>query len=235
MLKIYPTLVMPGTKLFLDYKQGKFVPYSTEQAAEVISEAAKYIPRYCRLMRVQRDIPSKFSSAGVSKNNLRQLVDARMREKGYVLQDIRAREIRLEKAVAPLDFEIIEYAASGGKEFFISLVDSNDRLLGFARLRFPSANLRKEFNGNTAMIRELHVYGQAAVVGAGEENAQHRGFGKKLMQKAEELAVKNGYLKMLVISGIGVRGYYKMLGYSLEGPYMSKFLDGTEGFNGLVR
>ncbi len=224
MLKVYPTMVMPGTKLYLDYKKGKFTPLSTDDAADILSEMIRYVPRYCRIMRVQRDIPTKYSFGGVDKNNLRQLVDLKMRTKNYKQEDIRSREIKSEKIKDPVDFEIIEYDASEGKEFFISLKDSQDKLVGFVRLRFPSDILRAEFTEKTAIIRELHVYGKAVAIGEDDGTVQHRGFGRALMERAEAICKENGKTKILVISGIGVREYYRKIGYSLEGPYMSKVL-----------
>lgn len=223
MLKVYPTMVMPGTKLFLDYKQGKYTPLSTEQAADIISEMVKFVPKYCRIMRVQRDIPTKFSKAGVDKNNLRQLVENKMEEKGYVLNDIKAREIGRNKIKDPVVFETIKYESSNSTDYFISLVDANDKLLGFVRLRLISETLRPEFTKKSAIIRELHVYGEAVAIGD-DGLRQHRGFGKKLMAEAERIAKENGKDKMLVISGVGVREYYKKIGYELEGPYMVKKL-----------
>jgi len=109
-------------------------------------------------------------------------------------------------------------------EYFISLKDANDRLLGFLRLRSPGQVLREEFTDSAAIIRELHVYGKAVAVGVDDGNAQHKGFGRKLMAEAERVAADNGKHKMLVISGIGVRNYYRKLGYELQGPYMVKML-----------
>lgn len=224
MIKIYPTMVMQGTKLYLDYKKGKFKPLNTEEAADIISELFRFVPRYCRIMRVQRDIPIKYSFEGIRKNNLRQLVDEKMLKKGIKAEDIRAREIGKGKITDPINFEIIEYDASNGKDFFISLKDAKDKLLGFTRLRFVSESLRKEFTDKTAIIRELHVYGKAVPIGTGGEETQHKGYGAKLMAKAEEICVSAGMNKLLVISGIGVRQYYSKLGYQKEGPYMAKFL-----------
>ena len=225
MIKVYPTMVMPGTKLYLDYKQGKFKPLNTEEAAEIISELFRYVPRYCRIMRVQRDIPIKYSVDGIRKNNLRQLVDEKMILKGIKAEDIKAREIGSGKISEPTDFEIIRYEASKGEEIFISLKDAKDKLLGFARLRFVSKPLREEFSEKTAIIRELHVYGKAVAIGSDGEETQHKGFGSMLMTKAEELSLEAGKDKILVISGIGVRQYYAKLGYKKEGTYMSKELN----------
>ena len=222
MLKIYPTMVMPGTKLYVDYKRGEFDPIGTEDASDIIAESLKYLPRYCRIMRIQRDIPTKYSEGGVDKNNLRQLVMDKIDEKGYDLQDIKAREIGRSEIEDPVELEVIEYEASEGKEYFVSYKDAKDDLLGFVRVRLPAESLRDEITEDSALVRELHVYGNAASIGSDESNAQHRGFGTRLMEKAEEIATENGKEKVVVISGIGVREYYRKLGYKKEGPYMTK-------------
>lgn len=228
MIKIYPCMVMPGTGLEVQFNEGKFTPIVTEQAADIISEIMGDIPTYCRLMRVQRDIPTYRTTAGVSRTNLRQYVDKMMLEKNIVSRDIRARESGRKKPIKEIDVKLVveEFEASGGKEFFISFEDvNNDILYGFCRLRFPGQQLRSEFTKTTAIIRELHVYGSA--IGLGDDDtasSQHKGYGKKLLLKAEQIAKENGYDKMLVISGVGVREYYKKAGYVLQGPYMSKSL-----------
>jgi len=114
------------------------------------------------------------------------------------------------------------YNASDGNEFFISLEDvENDILLGFCRLRFPSSFLRKEINHDSALIRELHVFGVAAAIGK-KSNIQHKGIGKKLLKMAENEAKRYYKKKIVVIAGVGTREYYKKLGYKREGPYMVK-------------
>ena len=228
MIKIYPNMVMPKTKLFMDYKKGLFKPVELEEAAEIIAEFLPTVKPYCRVMRVQRDIPTYRTIAGVNKTNLRQYVDIKMKEKNVRSNDIRAREIGRRKIDGELNPELIiqEYVASGGKEFFISFEDKkHEVLVGFARLRFPGKQLRKEFTQTTAMIRELHVYGAAVNVGGSDiASSQHKGYGKKLMLEAERIAKEHRYDKMLVISGVGVRKYYEKVGYIHEGPYMSKLL-----------
>ncbi len=221
MLKIYPTLVMSGTPLFELYRKGKYHPMKTEDAAELISEAKRFIPKYCRVMRIQRDIPTKETMAGVDRTNLRQYVDKLVEKKKISCNCIRCREIKDRKINGKVDFEILDYDSSGGKESFISLVDKSDYLIGFCRLRFPKEPLRHEITKNSAIIRELHVYGAAAPLKS-KGDVQHKGFGKMLMQKAEEIAAKHGKDKMLVISGVGAREYYKSLGYADDGPYVSR-------------
>ncbi|MFH1916904.1 MAG: tRNA uridine(34) 5-carboxymethylaminomethyl modification radical SAM/GNAT enzyme Elp3 [Nanoarchaeota archaeon] len=222
MLKVYPLMVMPGTPLYDDWKKGKFIPLTTAGAAEIISEMKKDIPPYVRIMRVQRDIPTKFSAAGVDKNNLRQYITAIMHKKGYTCHCIRCREPK-GKLIGKPKLKIHHYIASQGNEFFIT-IETKNALLGFLRLRFPSQCLRKEITPETALIRELHVY--SSQVGIGQKpkkgQSQHKGYGKCLLKAAEEIAKTYYKDKLVVISGIGVRDYYRKLGYRKEGPYMVK-------------
>ncbi len=225
-LKIYPCLVMPGTPLFEQYKKGKFKPLTTEEAADIISEGKRFIPEYCRIHRCQRDIPSTIVYAGAKKTNLRQIVKQRAKEKNIQCKCIRCREPMNKK----IDYNSIKikkqyYNSSNGKEVFISVEDTkNNILLGFCRLRKPYKPFRKEINSNSAGVRELHIYGQATPLGQ-EGEVQHRGYGKILMNEAEKIAKKEWNCnKLLVIAGIGVREYYKKLGYTKDGFYMSKYL-----------
>lgn len=231
MMKVYPCMVFPGTKMYDDWKQGKFTPITTQEAAEIIAKWKKYVPRYCRIMRVQRDIPSFQVEAGVDKTNLRQYVDEVCLRESIKCQCIRCREPNPSKPLSKLgdvDINVEEYDASNGKEFFIS-VENDKYILGLCRLRFPSEQkeqskeIRKEITPKSALIRELHVYGEAAPIG-GDASVQHKGLGRKLMSRAEEIAKQNGKNKIIVISGVGVRGYYEKLGYHKEGPYMVKDL-----------
>ncbi len=228
MVKIYPTMVFKKTPLHNLYKLGKYKPLTTEEASTLIAEFMSQTPRYCRIMRVQRDIPTSLAVDGVQRNNLRQYIDKEMESKKLKCNDIRAREIghKLKNKTYEIDPEInvIEYGASNGKEFFISIDDKNsDALIGFCRLRFPSQLLRKEITKDSALIRELHVYGTATSLGK-VGKVQHKGFGKQLLEKAKEISKKNKINKIIVISGVGARKYYEKLDYKLEGPYMVKLI-----------
>ncbi|MFH1306645.1 MAG: tRNA uridine(34) 5-carboxymethylaminomethyl modification radical SAM/GNAT enzyme Elp3 [Candidatus Micrarchaeota archaeon] len=233
MLKLYPCLVMKNTKLYAEYQAGRFHPIDTQEAVSRIADAAKYFPPWARIMRMQRDIPANNISAGVKKGNLHQLVDMELEKRGEKLRDIRSREIfslqRTGKNVGKLNFELVErkYNASNGIEHFISFEDiEKDLLAGFIRLRFPPSSHRKEITSSTALIRELHVYGKEVSIGVdGEGGAiQHTGIGKQLLSRAEEIAQDNKKEKMLIISGVGARPYYRKFGYKLVGPYMGKKL-----------
>ncbi len=226
MLKIYPCMVVSGTRLYDDWKKGKFKPMTTQEAAELIAKIKENVPEYCRIMRVQRDIPSNVIAAGVDRTNLRQYIDEILKKKDKKCRCIRCREPRL-KDIRDLKIKIktLSYEASNGFEFFISAEDEKkDILLGFCRLRFPSQFLRREITKDSALIRELHVYGAQQIIGSekGKGAVQHHGLGRKLLKKAEEIARKNGRKKMFVISGVGVREYYRKLGYRKESVYMVK-------------
>ncbi len=232
MLKIYPCMVMEGTKLYDDWKAGRFTPLKTKEAAEIIAEAKQYVPRWCRIMRVQRDIPTFATASGVDRTNLRQYVEKICNERNIKCKCIRCREIgfylKNRENVDFNNFKIgitaTKYNASNGNEFFIAAEDlQKDVLFGFCRLRFPSQFLRPEMTKGSALIRELHVFSAAAQIGKRtDESFQHRGIGKSLLMEAEEIAKQNNKNKMIVISGIGAREYFRKLGYELEGVYMVK-------------
>ncbi|WP_456370023.1 tRNA uridine(34) 5-carboxymethylaminomethyl modification radical SAM/GNAT enzyme Elp3 [Geoglobus sp.] len=225
-LKIYPTLVVKGTKLYEMYERGEYRPYTTEEVVELIARAKRYIPEYVRIQRIQRDIPVD-KAVGLDKGNVRQLVHERLKELGYSCRCIRCREAGHKLgSYREEDFEEVvrEYEASGGREFFISFEDSTGEVLvGFIRLRFPRNPFVPELEG-AALVRELHVYGKAVGIGQRDEKAfQHRGFGERLLSLAEEIA-KERYDRIAVISGVGVRDYYRKHGYRKEFEYMVKRL-----------
>ena len=224
MLKIYPCMVIKGTKLYQQWKKKRFSPLSTAKAAEIISEFKKTVPEHVRIMRVQRDIPTFVTEAGVDKTNLRQYIEQLMEKKKIKCRCIRCREPRQNKVSNKIVLNEKAYNASSGNEFFFSAEDEkNDLILGFCRMRFPSKSLRKEITDDSALIRELHVYGEAAQIGK-KGKVQHRGLGKALMKKAEDKARVYFRRKMVVISGIGAREYFRKLGYHKQGPYMVKML-----------
>ncbi len=234
MLKLYPCMVLKGTELYKQWKSGKYSPLTTAEAAKLICEFKRFVPKYCRIMRIQRDIPTHQTEAGVDRTNLRQYVDQLCKKKGIRCRCIRCREVGRAEKLGNVSITVEEYEASGGREFFIAAEDKvNDVLVGFTRLRLPSKQLRKEITKDSALLRELHVYGATAAVGekqvkgekAGKDaapKAQHRGFGKLLLKKAEQIAKHHRKKKLIIISGIGVREYYRKLGYKREGPYMVK-------------
>ena len=229
MLKIYPSLVIENTPLYDDYKAGKYTPYSFDDMVKVLTEMKKMVPRWVRIMRIQREISTSEIVAGPKSGNLRQIVHKNLRSEGISCKCIRCREVGLSKKELDLDLKLNreDYDSSGGNEIFLSYDDSDDLIYGFLRLRYPSSKAhREEINDNTCIVRELHVYGQLLKLGERSKSGiQHLGLGKKLINEAEKISKEEFDVnKLLIISGVGTREYYSKLGYSLDGPYMAKKL-----------
>ncbi|BGP45886.1 Elongator subunit [Rhodotorula kratochvilovae] len=236
-LKIYPTLVIRGTGLYELWRTGRYKNYSPNALVDIVARILALVPPWTRIYRVQRDIPMPLVSSGVENGNLRELAMARMRDFGLTCRDVRSREVGLHEIhhrVRPDELELIrrDYTANGGWETFLSYEDpERDILVGLLRLRklTPEGTFREELlkDGQTSMVRELHVYGTAVPVHSRNPTLfQHQGIGTLLMEEAERIArEEHGSAKLAVISGIGVRSYYARLGFQLEGPYMTKMLD----------
>jgi elongator complex protein 3 len=220
MIKIYPCLVTKGTKIEEMLYNGEYTPYTTKQGIQLIADMKEHVPKWVRIMRVQRDIPATKIIAGVQKSNLRQLIHKELEARGKKCNCIRCCEAKDHlKNYKNYKIKVIEYKASKGKEFFI-YAEKEGYLLGFIRLRFPYKPFIACIKNGTSLVRELHVYGQSTEFH--KKNIQHIGIGKKLLKKAEEISKQNKYEKISVISGVGVREYYKKQGYYLDEPYMSK-------------
>lgn len=229
-LKIYPTMVVPYSVLEKMYKRGEHTSYSDEELLELLVRMTPLMPEYCRVTRIYRDIPAPSIISGSKVSNIRQVLDLELANRGLECRCIRCREIR-DVSVDPkkLTMKTFEYDASQGKEFFISWDEPTlDRICGFIRLRIPSQfysgkkHFIRELEG-CALIRELHVYGMQIPLDNKEVGAsQHFGLGKKLLAEAESIARDAGLKKMAIISGVGVREYYRAQGYQLEGTYMVK-------------
>ncbi len=240
MLKIYPCMVLDNSELYETWKQGGFVPYTDDELMTVLRGAKKFVPPYVRILRVIRDIPATYIKAGSKISNLRQAVDDDMKKNGWQCKCIRCREVR-EGEVNPDDFTLsnITYRTTSGDEMFLSFESNKlsrlnldnkgekNRLVSFARLRLPDNHGNDAiipFLHGAALIRELHTYGRHTRIGGDGKQGQHVGFGRRLLAEAERIAIEKGYTKLAVISGIGVREYYRKLGYQLEGTYMVKYL-----------
>ena len=234
-LKIYPTLVIEGTGLYEMWRRGEYRALSTEDATNLLADAHRYFPKWVRVARIQRDVPAYIIRDGVKKSNLRELVEERLRELGVKCRCIRCREVGLAKIrgdkIDGLKPEIVieSYEAGGGTEKFISVEDrERDLLVGFLRLRIPSEKAHRREVQSSGVIRELHIYGPQISVGeSGASGYQHRGWGSLLLQKAEEV-VREGYglSRIVVLPGVGVRGYYRQRGYRMvpSSPFMVKKL-----------
>jgi elongator complex protein 3 len=236
-LKIYPTLVMEGTKLHELWLQGKYKPYPFEKVVDLIAEVKKIVPKWIRIQRIQRDIPSNLIIDGVKRGDLRRLVQEKLREQGARCRCMRCREVghvqyKFGLKPNPDDIELVveRYSASDGEELFLSFEDvKQDILIGMLRLREPSSKAhRPEAKATKSMlVRELHVYGPLVQVGkeAGVHDWQHKGWGEKLLREAERVSSEEfDARRVIVLAGIGTRNYYRRFGYERDGPYMVKEL-----------
>jgi len=205
---------------------------------ELVAQVMAIVPPWTRVYRIQRDIPMPLVSSGVEQGNLRELALARMNDLKIRCKDIRTREVgmkQIHEKVNPDNVELVrrDYTANGGWETFLAYEDpQQDILIGLLRLRKASSSaFREEMEGyKCSLVRELHVYGDAVGVSSRDPTKfQHQGYGMLLMEEAERIArEEHGSEKILVISGVGTRHYYRKIGYWLDGVYMSKWLDGRD-------
>ena len=236
-LKLYPTLVIRGTGLYELWKTGRYKNYTPEELIELTASILAMVPPWTRIYRIQRDIPMPLVSSGVEHGNLRELVLARMRDLDLPCKDIRMREVgmkQIHESVTPENVELVrrDYVANGGLETFLAYEDiQQDILIGLLRLRKASSvafrpEITEKGPCSASIVRELHVYGTAVAVSNRDPTKfQHQGFGMLLMEEAERISrEEHGSKKLLVISGVGTRHYYRKMGYHLDGPYMSKHL-----------
>jgi len=230
-LKIYPCQVLKGSALETIYWQKMYKPLTEKEIKKMLIEMMKITPRYVRIMRIMREIPPEYLVAGTTKIDLRKDVDENLRDAGTKIDEIRFREVGftirdLIKAQINREMKLkkMEYAASKGKEIFLEVVNKDDVLFGLCRLRTVKNPWIKELK-DALIVRELHVYGPSLKIGDNsieEKAVQHTGIGKWLMFEAEKIAKEKKLKKISVISGVGVREYYRRMGYELEGNYMVK-------------
>ncbi len=220
MIKIYPCAIIKGTALYRKWKKKEYFPYTEKELIYLLKEIKKSVPLYCRIQRLIRDIPSQSIVEGPSKiSNMRQIIEKESKEEGWKCKCIRCREVKEEynqKEKLLLFRE--DYKASGKKEIFLSFESEERKLYALLRLRIEEVGI----------IREVHTYGLLNSLYKEKSilSPQHKGLGKKLVKKAEDIAKKEFNCKeILVISGVGVRGYYRKLGYRLNKGYMAKKLD----------
>jgi elongator complex protein 3 len=221
-LKLYPTLVVRGSELESWYRDNRYQPYPDEVMIDLLVAIKTLIPKYVRISRLMRDIPSKFIIAGSRDLALRGTIRKKMEQAGVHCSCIRCREYGHRRrdgwSIGGPCLTRLDYETPGGKEIFLSYEDENETLFGLLRLRVSQEQ---------AIVRELHIFGPEVPLGASlEQGAQHRGLGEGLLREAERVAREEFKADRLsVLSGVGAREYYRSLGYRLEGAYMVKDLD----------
>ncbi|MCJ7604910.1 MAG: tRNA uridine(34) 5-carboxymethylaminomethyl modification radical SAM/GNAT enzyme Elp3 [Dehalococcoidales bacterium] len=232
-LKLYPTMVVEGTELEKWWRDGKYTPYDNETMINLIADIKAIVPKYVRISRVLRDIPSKFIVAGL-KDSLRDRVRDLLARDGRECRCIRCREYghraRAGREIGEPELVRMDYEASGGREIFLSFEDDGETLFGLLRLRIQDAPVPAFGAAQTspaALVRELHVFGQQVPLKEQrDEAAQHRGYGKALLREAERIAREEyGAGRLVILSGTGAREYYRTeFGYSFDSGYMIRDL-----------
>jgi elongator complex protein 3 len=232
MIKIYPCTVVQGSELYEWFKQGKYHAYSVEELIRILKIVKSELPRYVRVSRLIRDIPGQYIEEGNKVTNLRQVIQHEMKKEGLVCKCLRCREVGHVKLEDIPDLTphlyIDTYETHGGMEYFLSFEDKDRKVVfAFCRLRIvdPSPSFPAKKIGYRAFIRELHTYGQLLNIGQhNKDHSQHKGLGKKLILEAERITKERGINKLAVISGVGVRDYYRTCGYRLQNTYMVKYV-----------
>jgi elongator complex protein 3 len=224
-IKIYPCMVLKNTPLYTLWQRGEYKSYTDDELKNLIKYVKEIVPPWVRIMRTIRDIPAPNIVSGSTLSNMRQIVLAELAAEGKSCGCIRCREVGIQNDKPIQDLKLFkdEYEANGGKEYFLSFEDNERKTLySLLRLRLTDGQFIPEIT-DCALIREIHTYGQQVEVGEKGET-QHQGLGKKLIAEAERIAKENGFSRIAVISGVGVRDYYRKFGYELVGEYMIKTL-----------
>lgn len=268
-IKLYPCALIEGTRLEERHRDGAWRPYSEDELLDVLVDDVAQTPPFCRISRMIRDFSSHDIIAGNKKPNLRQLVEARLRDSGRTggIQEIRFREIGTGRVdMDSLRLDIVSYQTSNTSERFLQWITPDNRIAGFLRLSLPSAEYirgvecgsecgavggagrgaahedeRGAVGGagsgcatasarvlpvlpGEAMIREVHIYGVATHLGEDGSSAQHSGLGRRLIERACDIARDAGYEQINVISAVGTRAYYRRLGFVECGLYQQREL-----------
>lgn len=230
-IKLYPCALVDGTGLVSHWRDGSWRPYTEQELVNLLAGDVLVTPPFTRISRMIRDISAHDIMTGNKKVNLRQLVDLELAKLAQPVQEIRSREIAFGAAANDeLSLSEVAYETTNTHEVFLQWVTPDNRIAGFLRLSMPNADYVNAhatdlpINAGEAMIREVHVYGRVAGLHQGGENAQHRGLGRMLIERACNIARENGYTAINVISAIGTRGYYRKQGFTDNGLYQQRSL-----------
>lgn len=237
-IKLYPCALVSGTQLVQKFHEGTWQPYTKDALVDVLVQDVLNTPPYVRISRMIRDISATDILVGNKHTNLRQMVEQELAAEDVAgrVQEIRFREINQQQVRADeLTLQDFVYTTSVSNEHFLQWVTTDNKIAGFCRLSLPHWD--KLISGTCdvsadellvqpgqAMIRELHVYGQALSLGSEGMSAQHQGLGQKLLAKASSIAADEGYTSLNVISSIGTRAYYRAQGFTDAGLYQQKAL-----------
>ncbi len=217
--------IIRNTVLEKYYNEGKYKPYTHNELLKLFTEILPITPRYNRLTRIVRDIPSNEILAGNKSSNFRQIAEDEIKRMGKEIEDIRSREIKDESITwDDIELETIKYDTTVSKEYFISYkTKDTDRICSFLRLSIPKKDTYIDEIKDSSMIREVHVYGTVVNIGKDSSGeSQHLGLGKRMIEIAEEISLREGFKRISVITAIGTKLYYKKRGFEYGDLYMTK-------------
>ncbi len=230
-IKLYPCALVDGTGLVRHWRDGSWRPYTERELVSLLADDVLATPPFCRISRMIRDISAHDIMCGNKKVNLRQMVDQELSRRGLPVREIRSREIAFGAAGADeLTLDEVCYETTNTREVFLQWITPDGHIAGFLRLSLPKAEYVRDnapdlpIRDGEAMIREVHVYGRVAGLGKSGQNAQHRGLGRALIERACELALEGGYGAINVISAVGTRDYYRKQGFTDNGLYQQRVL-----------
>ena len=232
-MKIYPCSLIADTELYNRWLAGEYQPYTVEELVSLLADVKPTIPPYTRINRLFRDIPAHHIEAGVKVSNLREVVQQELGQRGQQCGCIRCREVKRRRVNASeVELQVYSYTTDLTQEHFLHFVttDAHEEpglIAGFLRLSWPlqpDAGSRAFLDeiAESALIREVHVYGPALGIGAeSDANAQHAGLGTLLMDAAKQMSRDAGFSQISVIAATGTRGYYAARGFSQGELYMN--------------
>lgn len=231
-IKIYSTQLLENAELYEVWERGEYTPYDEADLIDLILDCKEMVPEYCRINRVYRDIPGDNVVEGTRLTNMRQVIQDRMRREGRACRCIRCREVKGQSPETVVENARV-YRTTCSEEHFLSFETPDDRLAGYLRLSLPERpgealgeSLGMKALEGAAIVREVHVVGPAQELGQRDgARAQHRGLGRRLLERAEAIARDAGFERMAIIASVGTRDYYRARGYELDDTYMTRRLD----------
>ncbi len=233
-LKIYPCSLIAETELYTRWQEGRYTPYTLDELVALLADVKPTIPPYTRVNRLFRDIPAHHIQAGVTASNLREVVHAELARRGERCGCIRCREVKRRSLAAhEVTLQVHSYDTDLTREHFLHFV-TNDRhpqpglIAGFLRLSLPLApgvgsRAFLDEIAESALIREVHVYGPALGIDAASDDgeAQHSGLGTRLLDAARRISREAGFRRISVIAATGTRAYYAARGFEQGELYMN--------------
>lgn len=182
-VKLYPCVLVEGTKLCDLYDSGDWQPYNEAELLDVLTYDTRITPAFMRISRMIRDISAHDIVAGNKKANLRQLVENELTARNETVTEIRYREISTSTTSASeLSLEVMEYETTISHEFFLQWVTVDKHIAGFLRLSLPdeafvwACQKRADDARNTATLNVVDTLGSVSAPANNADQEQRAAF-----------------------------------------------------------